>query len=144
MSRPEWIDVVEELCRRGFDPDGPATGGAQVQVFRAGGQELVYRQPIDRIVRLEDDEPLLWFRQIVGEGPAFDIAECRRRSLSAQGALVEGHTVIFPQPDSATGEYAIIAPADPDQIPALDAWDTWKMSGTTAAEEAALDALNSD
>lgn len=144
MSRPEWIDVVEELCRRGFDPDGPATGGAQVQVFGAGGQELVYRRPIDRIVRLEANEPLLWFRQIIGEGPAFDIAESRRRSLSTQGAIAEGPKVIFPQPESATGEYAIIVPADPDQIRALDAWDTWKMSGTTADEEAALDALNSD
>lgn len=144
MSRPEWLDVVDELCRRGFDPDGSATGGAQVQVFGADGQERVYRQPIDRIVRLEDDEPLLWFRQIIGEGPTFDIAESRRRSLATQGVIVDGNRVIFPQPESATGEYAIIAPADPDQIPALDAWDTWKMSGTTAAEEAALDALNSD
>lgn len=144
MSRPEWIDVLEELCRRGFDPDGPATGGAQVQVFAEGAQGPVYRQPIDRVVRLDDNEPLLWFRQIIGEGPTFDIAECRRRSLSTTGATVEGARVIFPQPDAATGEHAVILAADPDQIPALDTWDVWKGSGTTAEEEAALDSLESD
>jgi hypothetical protein len=144
MNQPDWLNVVEQLCRRGFDPDGPATGGAQVQVFDRATNSLVYCQPIDRIVRVETDEPLLWFRQIVGHGPVFDIADCRRRSLFTTDATVDGDRVTFPQPQATTGEYAVISPADPDQIALLDDWDTWKVSGTTAAEEVALNALDAD
>lgn len=43
-----------------------------------------------------------------------------------------------------TNEYAIITAADPDQIAALDAWDTWKLTATSAEEETSLDNLNAD
>lgn len=144
MSENEWLNTVKQLCTQGFDPDGPATGGAQVQVFDRTTNTMVYRQPIARTVRLEPAEPLLWFRQIIGNGPAFDIAECRRRSLSTEGATLDGHQVVFPQNGMQTNEYAIITAADPDQIAALDAWDTWKLTATSAEEETSLDHLNAD
>lgn len=144
MSENEWLSTVKQLCAQGFDPDGPATGGAQVQVFDRTTNTMVYRQPIARTVRLEPAEPLLWFRQIIGNGPAFDIAECRRRSLSTEGATLDGHQVVFPQNGMQTNEYAIITAADPDQIAALDAWDTWKLTATSAEEETSLDNLNAD
>ncbi|WP_102144365.1 hypothetical protein [Mycobacterium hubeiense] len=144
-SPPEWLDVVMRLCRNGFDPDGSATGGAQVQVFDRATDQLVYRQPIAREIRLDDEEPLLWFRQIVGDAPPFDLDVCRRRSLFTTDAAVDGvDRVTFPQPQATTGEYGIILAADPDQVPLLDAWDTWKLSATTAEEEARLDALTDD
>lgn len=141
MNQPEWLDVLLRLCRNGFDPDGPAAGGAQVQVFDRATDQMLYRQPIAREIRLDDDEPLLWFRQIVGEGPQFDLEVCRRRSLFTTDATVDGEHVTFPQPRADTGEYGIILPADPDQIVTLDAWDTWKLSAISAEEEARLDAL---
>lgn len=143
MTQHEWLDTVVRLCRNGFDPDGHATGGAQVQVYDAAGT-LVYRQPIARDVRLEAGEPVLWFRQIIGPGPAFDPEVCRRRSLETVNAVVEGDQVLFPQPGVGTGERGVILPADPDQLAALDAWDTWKLSGISAEEEADLDALDQD
>jgi len=114
-----------------------------VQVYDAGGT-LVYRQPIARDVRLEAGEPVLWIRQIIGPGPAFDPEVCRRRSLETVNAVVEGDQVLFPQPGVGTGERGVILPADPDQLAALDAWDTWKLSGISAEEEADLDALDQD
>lgn len=144
MSENAWLNTVERLCAQGFDPDGSATGGAQVQVFDRTTNTMVYRQPIARTVRLEPAEPLLWFRQIIGTGAAFDIAECRRRALSTEGATLEGERVIFPQNGMGTDEYAVIAAADPDQIAVLDAWDTWKLTAISAEEEASLDNLNAD
>ncbi|MGV7354150.1 hypothetical protein PJJ85_25810 [Mycobacterium kansasii] len=144
MSDDEWLNTVKQLCAQGFDPDGPATGGAQVQVFDRTTNTMVYRQPIARTVRLEPAEPLLWFRQIIGIGPAFDIAECRRRSLSTEGVTLDGDGVILPQNGMQTNEYAIITAADPDQIAALDAWDTWKLTATSADEETSLDNLDVD
>ncbi|MDP7739635.1 hypothetical protein [Mycobacterium paragordonae] len=144
MSENAWLNTVERLCAYGFDPDGSATGGAQVQVFDRTTNTMVYRQPIARTVRLEPAEPLLWFRQIIGTGPAFDITECRRRSLSTEGATLEGERVIFPQNGMQTNEYAVITAADPDQIAVLDAWDTWKLIATNAEEETSLDHLNAD
>lgn len=144
MNQPEWLDVVLRLCRNGFDPDGSATGGAQVQVFDRATDQMIYRQPIARETRLDDDEPLLWFRQIVDEGPQFDLEVCRRRSLFTTDATVDGEYVTFPQPQADTGEYGIILPADPDQIAVLDAWDTWKLTAITADDEARLDALTDE
>ncbi|MGV7686362.1 hypothetical protein PJN34_19240 [Mycobacterium kansasii] len=115
-----------------------------MQVFDRTTNTMVYRQPIARTVRLEPAEPLLWFRQIIGTGAAFDIAECRRRALSTEGATLEGERVIFPQNGMGTDEYAVIAAADPDQIAVLDAWDTWKLTAISAEEEASLDNLNAD
>ncbi len=140
-ERQQWLDAVIQLCRSGFDPDGPATGGAQLQVFDRATNQMVYRQPIDRIVRLDDDEPLLYVRQIVDQGPQFDPEACRRRSLCTTGVTVDGDRVTFPQPQPDTGEYAIILPADTDQIAMIDAFDTWKLSAITAEEEIALDGL---
>lgn len=145
MTQPEWLSAVTRMCRNGFNPDGPASGGVQVQVFDRETEQMVYRQPIAREVRLDDAEPLLWFRQIVGDGPQFDLDECRRRSLFTSDATVDGDgRVTFPQPQAATGEYAIILPADPDQLPAIDAWDTWKLTAIDADDEARLDALDDD
>ncbi|MGV7659337.1 hypothetical protein PJM47_26245 [Mycobacterium kansasii] len=115
-----------------------------MQVFDRTTNTMVYRQPIARTVRLEPAEPLLWFRQIIGIGPAFDIAECRRRSLSTEGVTLDGDGVILPQNGMQTNEYAIITAADPDQIAALDAWDTWKLTATSADEETSLDNLDVD
>lgn len=140
-GRQQWLDAVIRLCRSGFDPDGHSTGGAQLQVFDGAAGQMVYRQPIDRVVRLDDDEPLLWFRQIVGQGPHFDVEVCRRRSLSTIGASVDGDRVTFPQMQTDVGEYGIILPADPDQIAMIDAFDTWKLTAITAEEELSLDGL---
>jgi hypothetical protein len=137
MARHSAADVPQRIR-----PDGPATSGAQGQVFDRATNELVYRQPIAREVRLDDDEPLLWFRQVVGEGPQFDLQVCRRRSLFTTDATVEGDRVTFPQPQATTGEYAVILTADPDQLARLDAWGTWKLTATSAEEEATLDALD--
>jgi hypothetical protein len=57
---------------------------------------------------------------------------------------VDGDRITFPQPQATTGEYGIILPADPDQIPAIDAWDTWKLTAISAEDEARLDALAED
>jgi hypothetical protein len=141
MNPPEWLNVLQRLCRNGFNPDGPATGGAQLQVFDRTTDQRIYRQPIAREIRLDDDEPLLWLRQIVGEGPQFDLEVCRRRSLFTTDATLAGEHITFPQPRADTGEYGIILPADPDQIQAIDAWDTWKLSAISAEEEARLEAL---
>ena len=84
---------------------------------------------------------MLWLRQIVGEGPQFDVEVCRRRSLFTTDVTVAGEHITFPQPPADTGEYGIILPADPDQIQAIDAWDTWKLSAISAEEEARLEAL---
>ncbi|KQH78929.1 hypothetical protein AO501_04380 [Mycobacterium gordonae] len=138
----DWLNTVERLCAQGFNPDGPATGGAQVQVFDRTTNTMVYRQPIARTVRLEPAEPLLWFRQIIGTGPAFDVYECRVRSLCTEGATVAGEQVIFPQNPTQTNEYAVISAADPDQIATLDAWDTWKLTQTSAEQEESLDNLD--
>lgn len=141
----EWFDAVKRLCDSGFDPDGEATGGAQVQVFNRNTGEMVYRQPIAREVRLEDGEPLLWFRQVIGTGPEFDLEECRRRALSTTDvAIEEDGRVVFAQPEVSTGEYAVIQCVDDDQIAVLDAWDTWKLTAIDAETEAALDRLEDD
>ena len=138
MNQPQWLDAVIRLCRNGFDPDGRATGGAQVQVFDRASGDMIYRQPIAREVRLDDNEPLLWFRQIIGEGPQFDIEACRRRSLFTTDATIDGgDRITFPQPQASTGEHGIILPADPDQIAILDAWDTWKLTAISSEEEPA-------
>lgn len=144
MNQPEWLEVVLALCRNGFDPDGPATAGAQVQVFDRATDQLIFRQPIAREVRLADNEPLLWFRQIVGAGTQFDLEVCRRRSLFTTDATVDGLRVTFPQSQADTGEYAMILPAEEDQIVIIDAWDTWKLTAISADEEARLDALTEE
>jgi hypothetical protein len=138
----DWLNTVERLCAQGFNPDGPSTGGAQVQVFDRATNTVVYRQPIARTVRLEPAEPLLWFRQIIGTGPVFDVDECRRRSLCTEGATVEGEQVIFPQNAAQTNEYAVISAAGSDQIAALDAWDLWKLTRISAELELSLDNLD--
>jgi hypothetical protein len=57
---------------------------------------------------------------------------------------IEGDLITFPQPQASTAEYGIMAPADPDQIPAIDAWDTWKLTAVSADDESQLDALTDD
>ncbi|MEN4464550.1 hypothetical protein LT337_31830 (plasmid) [Mycolicibacterium fortuitum] len=145
IEQREWFDAVIRLCRSGFDPDGASTGGAQVQVFNRDTGELVYRQPIAREVRLEEDEPLLWFRQVIGTGPEFDLEECRRRALSTTDVVIEDDgRIVFAQPEVSTGEYAVIQRAEPDQIAVLDAWDAWKLTAISAEVEAAVDRLDDD
>lgn len=137
----EWLETVEQLCSKGFHPDHHATGGAQLTVTDDETGQIVYRQPIDRQVRFEEDESVLWVRQIIGSGPSFDPNSSRRRSLPTTQTNIREEAVIFVLPGRQT---AAISFADPDQIPTLDAWDTWKLTQLTAEQETALEALEDD
>lgn len=137
----EWLETVEKLCRSGFQPDKHATGGAQLIITDDETGQILYRQPIARQVRFEEDEAVLWVRQIIGSGPSFDPNASRRRSLPTTHTSIHGESVIF---KLSAGQTATISFAGPDQIPALDAWDTWKLTHLTAEQETALEALEDD
>ncbi|SKK36757.1 hypothetical protein [Mycobacteroides abscessus] len=137
----EWLEAVELLCRSGFNPDQHSTGGAQLAVIDDETGEIIYRQPIARQIRHEQDESVLWVRQIIGPGPSFDPNSSRRRSLPTTHVRVRDGSVSFEIPG---GQTAIISAAVDDQIPVLDAWDTWKLTQLTAEQEIALEALEDD
>lgn len=137
----EWLEAVELLCRSGFNPDQHSTGGAQLTVIDDETGEIIYRQPIARQIRHEQDESVLWVRQIIGPGPSFDPNSSRRRSLPTTQVTVRDESVRFELPG---GQTAIIGAAADNQIPVIDAWDTWKLTQLTAEQETALEALEDD
>lgn len=141
MNEPQWVELVKAMCTKGFNPDGDATAGAQLEVADANGT-IIYQQPIAREVRYDATEQLLWIRQIIGVGPQFDPNSSRRRSLPAATARAEGDTVIFAL--HTQNAIAVIKPAGKEQLRALSAWDAWKLTALTAQQEQDLDALTED
>jgi len=133
-AAPAWYSHLEALLA-GAAQDGGA--GAQLTVTDPDGT-VVYRQPLARHARLEDDG--IWFRQIVGDGPEFDINACRRRSLPITDAHPDGKAIKFPIPEGT----ATIAPADPDQHNALRAWDAFIRTELTEHQQAELALLSED
>lgn len=136
---PTWYRQLTALLAAGFDPDGEASGGAQLTVTDATGT-ISYQQPLARHARLDTD--CVWIRPIIGTGPGFDLAECRRRGLSTTGTITATpQAVTF---ELADGAQAAVQPAAPELLDTLDQWDTFVLSGVDATTEAALTALDAD
>jgi hypothetical protein len=66
-STPDWLEAVIAMCRNGFDPDSPATGG-RYRCSTATPAPMVYRQPIAREVHVEDGEPSCGFARSSAAG----------------------------------------------------------------------------
>lgn len=136
---PDWTQVLEQLLTAGYQPDADATGGAQLTVTDTDGT-VVFRRPLARHHRIDDD--CVWIRPIIGDGPVFDLADCRRRSLPLMATTDDdGPAVSFALAD---GAIATITAADNDQHPTLEHWDTFVLTAITAADEAALTQLDTD
>lgn len=133
-STPEWLTHLEALLA-GTVQDGGV--GAQLTVTSPDGT-LIYRQPLARHARLDDG--VIWLRQIIGDGPEFDINACRRRNLPTPHAHRVSDTIEFAIPEGT----ATIAPADPDQHQALSNWDTFIATELTDHQQAELDLLSED
>lgn len=134
---PHWYQTLEQLVAAGYDPDGTATGGAQL-VFHDTDGVLQLRAPLARHVRLDDD--CVWIRPIHGTGPAFELGDSPRRGLPISDVTHTGHEIRIGTADGVV----TISPAAPDLIPVIEAWDTYVLTHLDAPVEEALARLEED
>ena len=135
---PTWYQTLTRLLTAGFDPDGPATGGAQLTVTDPAGA-ITAHHPLARHARLGDD--CVWIRPILGAGPDFDLTDCRRRGLPTTAVTDTDGTVGF---NLADGAQAVVEPAAAELVEILDRWDSFVLTRIDASTETALAALDAD
>ena len=128
--------VDELLAGRDIAADADTLPGAELVVFEDDNE--VFRAALARQARTDDeDETVIWVRPIgpavIDEAtklPAFDPAVVRRRALQVQAAWTEERQLVL---ELATGQRAIIQPAESDQLWNLQDFDTWTMTLTDEA-----------
>lgn len=152
-----WTTHLDSHFRRLLDGgDDGLDGGAELEVFHPDGARA-FLAPLARHYRYDPEvsdgqRACVWIRPLVGGYPinprqpgeptyAFDLDEARRRNLTFTRCWQDGDTLVF---DLDSGQRAYVRPIRSQLLAELQRWDTFYLLYLDAADQARLDALDSD